>query len=147
MYALGLMFILPVLAVIGISLLWVIIDFIKEKGLHAVMTLIVIFSLSFLVINLKIESMEQNIKDKSIEKFGIEPEYIDINFNLLREGGGHPHATVCKDGQKYYWSFKENDFVDYCSCIDKKALSKSIDMLVNENIFNKNRTLERVKKN
>jgi len=144
MYAIGLFFIFIVFLVVGIPLLLLIIFFVKKQGFYAISILALLFGIGWFKITLNIEEMEQNIRDKSIERFGVEPEYIDINFDVLRAGGGTPHATVCKDGKKYYWSFNKKDFVFYFNtyCIDKKnrgivPTPESLEKLFNETIFNK----------
>ena len=60
------------------------------------------------------------IKNKSLNKFGKEPEFVSLclasalqfcplGCAMVCE---HPHALVEKNGKYYYWSFKENSFFE-----------------------------------
>lgn len=61
---------------------------------------------------------ELSIKNKSIDKFGKQPTYMNICLkNALQfcpfrcdRVCYYPHALVEKNGKYYYWSFRKNDF-------------------------------------
>ena len=140
MHGVGLIFFLWGCLAVAIPILLLMGWFIKEKGFYAISLLFVLLGIAWFEIMVEIEKMEQNIKDKSIERFGIEPEYIQINFDAFFAGSGKPHAIVRKDGQVYYWSFGRDDFVFYYTYgkegWDESTL-ESIDKLLNQYIFNK----------
>jgi len=69
---------------------------------------LVYFMVSFLIIT---HNIENKIKDVSIKRFGITPQCVDINFDITGEFKS-PHALVKKGNKYYYWSFRENDFIE-----------------------------------
>ena len=101
--------------IIGIVIIPSIIFAFKEKSI-----IFFLFLLCLVYINVVIA--EIYIRYKSIERFGIQPDYVDINLDMFYLNRGTPHATVCKDGKEYYWSFREKDFLFYFNsdCIDYK---------------------------
>ena len=113
--------------------------FIRKKGLYAINILMIFILIGISFGYLELVSMENNIYNKSIERFGIEPEYIDINFDML-SAGKTPHSIVRKDGKAYYWSFQKNDFVFYYTYVKnrwKESTSESVEKLFNQYVFNK----------
>jgi len=103
--------------IIGIVIIPSILLAFKEKS-------IIFFLFLLCIVYINVWIAEKNIKNKSIERFGIKPSYVDINLEMFYLNRGTPHATVCKDGKKYYWSFMKKDFVFYFNsdCIDYKNI-------------------------
>jgi len=55
--------------------------------------------------------IKNNIEQLSINRFGIPPVCIDLDLSICGTFR-HPHALVKKDGKYYYWSFRENNFIE-----------------------------------
>ena len=54
--------------------------------------------------------IEKRIFTIAIKKYGVEPSYLNIDFDINAEYKT-PHAVIHKDRKSYYWSFEKNDFV------------------------------------
>ncbi len=67
----------------------------------------IFFIISFIT---NISLIEKRITDIAINKYGVEPSYLSINFDIDAEFK-EPHAVVYKKGKTYYWSFSKNDFI------------------------------------
>jgi len=109
MDAIGIIFLFCILIVIVPSIIFAF----KEKSI-----IFFLFLLCLVYINVVIA--EIYIRYKSIERFEIQPDYVDINLDMFYLNRGTPHAIVCKNGKEYYWSFREKDFLFYVNndCID-----------------------------
>jgi len=91
-------------------LLLIIIQF-KRILLNRYMVGITFFVYIVIAFSIMTYNIENNIKNISIEKFGIAPQCLNINFDIY-DDFRHPHALVKKDEKYYYWSFRENNFIE-----------------------------------
>ena len=65
---------------------------------------------TFVFYTANISLIEKRISTVAIKKYGVEPSYLNINFDINAEYKT-PHAVIHKDKKSYYWSFEKNDFV------------------------------------
>ena len=68
------------------------------------------FIYTFISYIVNIYLIEKRISSIAINKYGIEPSYLGIDFGIENEYRD-PHAVIHKNNKSYYWSFKKNDFV------------------------------------
>jgi hypothetical protein len=81
-----------------------------KKWLYFSVILGSLITMHLLFVPMIVMYVEEDIKKVAIEKYGIEPSYIDINLNIDEEIR-HPHAVLYIENKTYYWSFREKDFV------------------------------------
>ena len=65
---------------------------------------------AFIFYTANVYLIEKRISTVAIKKYGVEPSYLNINFDINAEYKT-PHAVIHRDKKSYYWSFEKNDFV------------------------------------
>ena len=139
MEAIGLGVLFIITFIVGVPITVGIYFFIRIKGWCAIVSIAFILFLIRTLILYEIESMESDIRYKSMLRFGVEAQYVDINFDIL-SAGKTPHSIVRKEGKAYYWSFQKNDFVFYYTYVKngwEESTPESLEKLFNQYIFDK----------
>ena len=100
----------PVIVALLLFLLILIFLILTENFYPSVLVLLLLGSI-FLLKPIVQFFVENNIRLIGIEKHGVEPQDIDIDFQYS-EACRHAHATLTKDDRTYHWSFEANDFIE-----------------------------------
>lgn len=81
---------------------------IKKKFYPSVLLLLLLGTI-FIVKPVVQFLVEDEIRLIALEKYGVEPHYLDIEWE---RDCRYAHALVLKDGKEYHWSFEANDFIE-----------------------------------